>query len=224
MSKFTKEKMISDIKNLRELLSEKELPSPFFYNNFTTLRYYGVMRELCQEGFIIKIISNRKVFYQLNWELTPTANDYDYFYAKALRQRNAYTNKKRLIKEAKVIEEKKQTKINLGYEELVMHRKNITENLSEPCFMPYELSLDTELSKSNEKVLELESSLKGYIQNIAFLNNEILVREEKIKELESQLKNVPTKVHHDSEIIEKNIEARQTKYLKILGIKIYEKK
>ena len=54
MTSFTKERMITEIKKIKELTAKNPISSSYFQENYKTLCSYGVISELCKENFIKK--------------------------------------------------------------------------------------------------------------------------------------------------------------------------
>ena len=254
MSRFTKERMILEIKKIRELTMEKKQPSDELLKKFRTLQSYGIFREMCNEGFLKREVLQGRTFYYWNFDRKLIPNDYDYFYAKSLKKRSSYYKKKEVKNEF----EKEQNKINFDkvYMFPELKKENVEEEINQEEISSETPSVSRLVRISNDELdkLKQEAILADFFKNeILKIKRELTSENSKLKntidinnlEIEdlkninienkniiSQLKkdiNSLTKRNNPSipslDTFNENLSNKttNTKYLKIFGIKIYEK-
>jgi hypothetical protein len=260
-SRFTKERMISEINSLRESSMNQNISPTLFLTTYRTLQSYGVIKELLKQGFLKKTHFYRGCHFSWVSDKKLSEIEYDYMYQTAIKSRNSYykVNKNKAFK---IDEQNQQSKFSFEVNSKVLSEetaslKNNADYVNLKIFQHgfstlegveymiikktdfFELSekiknditrhqltinklkiLKDEMKRKDEKVYEMvdnyESKLATESQNYEKLKLEMLASYSS-KELSKQ---TPLSV---KPIKESKIETKPTKFLKILGIKIYEK-
>lgn len=210
---FTKDYMILEIKRLREFTTEKPVHTTVILKEFRMLSNYGVIRELCDENFMKKKIASGLVFYSWNFDTKLTLNDFDYFFAKAIKQRASY------YKSTNKVELKNNTKEQSEIDFLEQKKSEIISE--KETFIP-----NVNIVSNEIKIKELEELCENKSKEIKNLQEQLYQKSETIKELICSLNEPQPTINNDKKrVVSKNTNDKNkpTKYLKIFGIKIYEK-
>lgn len=201
--------MIVELKKIREMTMEKPVHVKIISQHFSTFVSYGILSDLCVDGFIKRKLSQGMVFYSWNFNVKLTPNDYDYLFAKSIKRRKKYhSNSKEKVS---VVSEKEQN-------EIIFNQSEVNAPIEKIGGLIQEVN-----SNANPKIQELEDLVIAKEKEISALKETILQKEETIKELILKLNKPQENRQSSFRSVVKKSEQKQVKYLKLFGIKIYEK-
>jgi hypothetical protein len=242
---FTKKFMINELKKMREDLIENQMITSEITKKYSTLYCYKIFENLIFRGYIKLVDKQGKTsFYKWNFDRKLNYNLFDLLYNHGLKERNKIQQKsknvnKNLILEEPQIELKKESQ---NYFENENIKKNVFgKSLMRKCLYSGNLFVPTRPNQLFENTKARTDYHNSYYRSVDKIIKETNEKEKKdlliyVGELEQKIKNLELELHNYKSDISnddlkkqnpksfiENTKQKPIKYLKLFGIKIYEK-
>lgn len=252
---FTKQKMISDIKELKEDCITRAMSTQEISIKYKCLYNYKIFKELFELNFLkIHKKIHKKTLYKWNFDRKVDVDLYDSLYKNAVNYRTEMRKKSVISQRIKKQNDLKkdfqelsfQNTIDLNEKSLKKEDENLKKNifgksLMRKCLYSGNLFIPTRPNQLFENTKARTNYHNSYYRSVDKIIKETNEKEKKdlliyVGELEQKIKNLELELHNYKSDISnddlkkqnpksfiENTKQKPIKYLKLFGIKIYEK-